>query len=989
MATKAWGVDEVAAWLDSIGLARYAPMFRRVGVDGPALYALDDTFLEESLDVPIRLHRRKILREAARVATPSLGTGTGKGKGSLKGKRAGSGRIIMIDTTAPPLPGTPPHNPRISPAAAARAHLTLGSQRKVGRHVSGNRFDRTGKRSGGGRRQTPRGGTEAVTRAALASARGRGEPSDRGGEPFGADDRRGSTGGSSTGGSVGAPVTPVGTTSSGAATDTAGSLLQSSGESKNTSSLAATSASTASLPRAASDWRPHSAPVALVHVDKDELLTRVCQQLNISPNALDDLMLAPVGAWLGTVVRDLGMSAGSVSGRGKEWDDMAALCAQNLLDEGYCTVRDMVADVREPDFRADLQSYGVSKKRFLNEVCQRLQLMATACTGVTGVTGVTQMQYDAAPLGREGPDAWPSSRRGTASSGSPRRSTSTHSQTSAARSSGATVLSDASDASTVMPTVPLQIATGTNAEKGSQDRIRERSESASTSRGYVFDSLSDNSSVSSFSPRNLGQHGAGGGGTGGAGGGDSWIAAVDGTTEASPLGSSLASTVSTQCGSNNEVCLSTASVQEDLVGEDSAVPSPAAISGVRGAFASPLAEQGAQGVQGDAPPPLRPGINITSAQQRMRGRRPPGVATAEQNGPSGGMGGRGGGGGLRGRGRGRGNGLGRGGGKSQRRDANRPAGLALDIAAVDRSTDERASWVFTQSGTLQYEGFKIKQTGIAAAPSVLHPSGEGGGVATTQPVPPRKGGLHLDLVMIRKIGAGGGGVVHKAVHVPSLTVVAVKQIKVFQRAQLKQMASELQALYSFSSMAIAPVAAEGDASATEEEEGAWQSLPARKSLSPYIVNFYDAFTNVEEDTISIVLEYMDAGSLQGLLDTGVALPEKVLANIGFRVLSGLAFLHEHKLLHRDIKPSNLLINHRGDVKIGDFGIARSLDNTEANSNSYLGEYEMEDDVCVCACVVNYCHRVNVQYYRRQHCNHQRLRTYLSSLSFSLTQPTCI
>ena len=37
----------------------------------------------------------------------------------------------------------------------------------------------------------------------------------------------------------------------------------------------------------------------------------------------------------------------------------------------------------------------------------------------------------------------------------------------------------------------------------------------------------------------------------------------------------------------------------------------------------------------------------------------------------------------------------------------------------------------------------------------------------------------------------------------------------------------------------------------------------------------------------------------------------------------MAFLHEANVMHRDIKPNNLLINTNLDVKIGDFGLART------------------------------------------------------------------
>ena len=41
-----------------------------------------------------------------------------------------------------------------------------------------------------------------------------------------------------------------------------------------------------------------------------------------------------------------------------------------------------------------------------------------------------------------------------------------------------------------------------------------------------------------------------------------------------------------------------------------------------------------------------------------------------------------------------------------------------------------------------------------------------------------------------------------------------------------------------------------------------------------------------------------------------------------QILSGLVFMHERDYIHRDIKPANILIDDKGNLRIGDFGITR-------------------------------------------------------------------
>ena len=54
--------------------------------------------------------------------------------------------------------------------------------------------------------------------------------------------------------------------------------------------------------------------------------------------------------------------------------------------------------------------------------------------------------------------------------------------------------------------------------------------------------------------------------------------------------------------------------------------------------------------------------------------------------------------------------------------------------------------------------------------------------------------------------------------------------------------------------------------------------------------------------MSLMLEYMDGGSLQDIVDQGGCSDESTLASISVQALKGLQFMHENQQIHRDIKP---------------------------------------------------------------------------------------
>ena len=61
--------------------------------------------------------------------------------------------------------------------------------------------------------------------------------------------------------------------------------------------------------------------------------------------------------------------------------------------------------------------------------------------------------------------------------------------------------------------------------------------------------------------------------------------------------------------------------------------------------------------------------------------------------------------------------------------------------------------------------------------------------------------------------------------------------------------------------------------------------------------------------------------------------ESAVKQLALQLLSALHFLHSRHIIHRDLKLSNLLYNHRGQLKLIDFGLART-----AHTECYVNEY---------------------------------------------------
>ena len=154
-----------------------------------------------------------------------------------------------------------------------------------------------------------------------------------------------------------------------------------------------------------------------------------------------------------------------------------------------------------------------------------------------------------------------------------------------------------------------------------------------------------------------------------------------------------------------------------------------------------------------------------------------------------------------------------------------------------------------------------------------------------------------------EIGRGASGIVYRALNLQTGGMVAIK--KVALRGESKDQLQLLQ-----------------------------REIDLLKLLkNPYIVEYRESFNT--SDTLYIVMELIENGSLATIIKKYGRLHEKLVSIYILQVLEGLNFLHEQGVVHRDIKGANILISTGGQVKLADFGVSTSQQ-AEALYNTVIG-----------------------------------------------------
>ena len=111
----------------------------------------------------------------------------------------------------------------------------------------------------------------------------------------------------------------------------------------------------------------------------------------------------------------------------------------------------------------------------------------------------------------------------------------------------------------------------------------------------------------------------------------------------------------------------------------------------------------------------------------------------------------------------------------------------------------------------------------------------------------------------------------------------------------------------------------------------------KKLKHPNIVRYYGGGKHASQHFYA--MELIEGGSLENLLEQEGRIPWREAIGYACQVCAALEYAHERGIIHRDLKPANLFLTSAGQLRLGDFGIARDTQRTALTAaGSTVGTY---------------------------------------------------
>ncbi|KAL4268252.1 Protein kinase domain-containing protein [Pleurotus pulmonarius] len=159
---------------------------------------------------------------------------------------------------------------------------------------------------------------------------------------------------------------------------------------------------------------------------------------------------------------------------------------------------------------------------------------------------------------------------------------------------------------------------------------------------------------------------------------------------------------------------------------------------------------------------------------------------------------------------------------------------------------------------------------------------------------------------LETVGKGAYGSVHKGIHIPTGSVVALKIINLDT--------------------------ADDDVEDIQREV----ALLAQLRDAPNVTKYFGCY--MDGPRVWIVMEFAQGGSVLSLMKASRdgCIEERYVSVILREVLAGLTYLHKVPVIHRDMKAANVLVTSVGKVMICDFGVSALLATTSSKRNTLTG-----------------------------------------------------